>query len=197
VEYVIAFARIFIDAGHGPHNGHGDTFDPGATSKYGGEYQTVSLIAGSIPSTLQRYPHSDRGIDIIRTPELSINDLTAWVNKESKPGDAFITLHLNESDSEKASGVEVVVAGTASPERYAQARALGTTVAQELRLKFRRVIADTETPRGRIGILRQTDIPAFVLELGFVSNQNDVLNVKKYGRQAVCEGIRALAGEMK
>ena len=177
--------RIILDCGHGPGNGKGGAFDPGATSSYGTEHRTVSLIASGVRQALART------IPCVIAPELSLPELISWVNDELEPGDFLLSLHMNAGGG---TGTEVIYSAAAPFDRAEQARGLSAIIASMLRLPDRGAKKDSETPRGRLGILRQTKCPALLIELAFVDNRKDMARVEASGMAALAAGIRWLMG---
>ena len=180
-----------VDCGHGLNNSFPGKVDPGATWGPYNEHEVVSSIAQGITHAWQ---YNDE-IAALRLPELSRSQVAAFANGIYEPGDLFLSLHLNSSSNPKATGTEVVIARTAPPARFKQAEAFGQGVAKVLRIPWRRVLFDDETPAGKangLTVLRQTKMPAMLLEVGFLSNGKDREAIFARGLCAVCEGLRAL-----
>lgn len=184
--------RVFLDIGHGPRNGKGGSFDPGAMANGETEYSVVRETVERIPTRIQSRISTDHGIEIIKTPELSIHDLAEWVNARVEDEDLFLTVHMNASTNAASTGVEVIYCDTAPDIRAHLSEKLANTVAAALKLKSRGAIEDARTPRKKIGILHQVKIPAYLLEIGFLTNPKDLESVRKFGSLAICEGIRVL-----
>lgn len=183
--------RCIFDAGHGVNNNSPGKTDPGATSGPYSEHEIVSGLAGGLA---QAWVFNDE-VTALKLPELSRRDLVTFANGIYEPGDLFLSLHLNSSPSSKATGTEVVIARTAPPARLEQAKVLGQEIARVLRLPWRGVVYDDETPNGKgagLLVLRGTKAPAFLIEFGFISNQKDREAVIARGIQSLAEGIRAL-----
>ena len=171
--------RVILNAGHGLGNVRAGVYDPGAVSPYGEEHKIAESIATGVAARLP--------IPCVTTPQATLSQTIRWVRANAKAGDILLSLHMN-AGPEKASGVEVVIA---NPARKEEARVFGEAFADYTFSHLRRVLVDTETPRGRVGILH-TPPPAYLLEMGFVTNKDDVERVEKYGRQAVCFALLAL-----
>jgi N-acetylmuramoyl-L-alanine amidase len=172
-------------------------FDPGAVSKYGTESGIVSYVAEHL---VDRPDGPTEGLSrpsVELTPELSIPGVVRHVNSQAFGDAALLVLHMNASDNPQATGLEVVVNYRTWPFRSRQGREMGEFLAERMGLRFRGVVKDCDTPAGRekpngnkgLPILRDTNVPAFLIELGFVSNPSDVEAVKKHAPAALNELI--------
>lgn len=184
--------RIILDAGHGPGNGHGGVYDPGAIGCFHSEHEMVSEVAKRVAGM------SIPLVEVVRVPELPLRDVVAWVNREAGPGDVLFSLHMNAAETPEASGVEVLIALASPAERRAEALLLARELSQTLRLKNRGLKFDVESVKGAgrgLPIVRDTSCPAFLLELGFISNKNDVAAVEARGAEAIRNAVLALKEE--
>lgn len=189
--------RVFLDCGHGPGNGKDGVFDPGARALGTSEYAEVARQLVGLEQAFENI----RPV-VLRTPEIGIQHVVAWVNARHALGDLLLSIHMNEGPP-KASGVEVVYTyASPTPElRKAQAEAIGKKAASYMGLPFRGTILDSETPNGRqkesgrkgLPMLRDSNMPAFILELGFITNKTDLAKVRKKGGTAIAEAIRMMA----
>lgn len=193
----MSIKRVFIDCGHGLNNLRPGKVDPGATSAFGKE-AALALAVGRGVSASFHNSHPE----VIVAPELSLRGVVEWLNKQYRPGDFVLSLHLNASENASATGCEVIYSHKASTRRIQQALTLASVVSKVLGVRNRGVVVDTDTPNGSkddgspgLAIVSDTVAPALLVELGFITNKNDVVRVLARGVTAVSEGIRALAGE--
>jgi N-acetylmuramoyl-L-alanine amidase len=178
--------RILIDCGHGDGNNGDGLYDPGAVSQWGKEHEIVATLASQLKEKAK--------VPVLRAPEVSRAEVAKWANWVYQPGDIFLSLHMN-AGGPSATGVEVIVAATAATERFEQAKGIATALSAHLGLRNRGVLADIMTDNGRkkgLTVLRKTKMPAFLLELGFVTNKNDVALVLERGADAILAAIDTL-----
>lgn len=131
-----------------------------------------------------RHPKSSHLAEKIRY----VNDNLKRDGKGKPFGDVLLSVHMNSSGSEKASGVEVIYSHFA-PHRRAKAERISKIVAATLGLPDRGPKTDRESQRGSLAILNRTDCPAYLLEIGFVTNPEDVLRVRECGVDALIAAI--------
>jgi N-acetylmuramoyl-L-alanine amidase len=184
--------RIILDRGHGLSNKTESVFDPGASHAGFSESSLVTLVAGEARYRLRR----EANIPCILTPELSIPSVVKWTNAGYQEGDVLIALHMNSAAGPqgitKASGVEVVFHWDAGAERKRMAEAFGRKFASYCKLPFRRAITDLETPAGEksgLPMLRDTKMPAYILEMGFINNPLDAIAIQERGAEALVWAI--------
>lgn len=180
--------KVFLDLGHGEGNGPGGIYDPGAISDGYTEHGLVAKQVRRIVNEIQPCVP-----ELVLMPELSRTDVVTYVNGLHEDGDCLLSLHMNASAASSANGVEVIIATTApKSEREPQAYRLGHAVSRVLGTRFRRVITDRESPRGYLTVLRQTAVPAFMLEAGFITNEADRNAFMERGAEAIVAGLTAL-----
>lgn len=147
--------KILVDAGHGGS-------DPGAVGPTGLRESNVNLtVAISLGGLL-------RSLGLIvsysRTSD-TFPSITARVNQaNAEKVNYFISIHCNSNGS-AAKGIETLVYSTGS-----NAHRLAQPVQSEL------VRATGDTDRGikvrpDLGVLRGTNMPAILVEIGFISNK--------------------------
>jgi N-acetylmuramoyl-L-alanine amidase len=176
--------KIFIDPGHGGP-------DPGAQGNNVSE-EVVNLNVSLELARLLR--NSGFDVRVYRTTQdenvLSNKnaDLRNRANTANTWGaDYFISIHTNSSENELAQGVEAYVyrLGTAS-ERLAQS--ILNSISDNLGSVNRGVM------QANFAVLRRTNMPALLLELGYLTNSTEALNLNSPAWQkavaaAIYEGI--------
>lgn len=96
-----------------------------------------------------------------------------------QPGSGSVTCehHMNSFSSNTATGIEVVIGDNASKETVKLAGLLAVGIHRitgiPLRNKGTGVIKESQTPRGRLGLMREGGI-VVLIEYGFISNPKDV-----------------------
>ncbi len=159
--------KIYIDQGHNPVN-------PNAGSEGNGlrEQDLVYTIGQELAALLRA--NGDFEVRLSRpTPTTQLGtsnatSLSARVNEANRWGaDYFISLHTNAAGQSSATGVEAYAYA-----RGTRAFALGTDILEELSaitgLRNRGMKA-----RPGLYVLRKTNMPAVLVELGFITNPRD------------------------
>lgn len=176
--------KIFIDPGHGGP-------DPGAV----GNGVTEEFVNLNVSLELARLLR-DAGFDVrvYRTTsdenvlENKNADLRNRAETANRWGaDYFISIHTNSSQNTAAQGVEAYVyrLGTAS-ERLGQS--IVNSVSENLGSRNRGVM------QANFAVLRRTNMPAVLVELGYLTNPTEALNLNSPAWQravaaAIFEGI--------
>jgi N-acetylmuramoyl-L-alanine amidase len=187
----VEISRVIIDRGHGLNNARPGAFDPGAVGTDESEASLASLIAGNVQHAFYKR------LPVVITPELSLRGVVDFVNRIYRPGDLFLVLHLNSANSAAATGVECIYAHNAPAIRATQALYLANTFASLAGLVSRGAKADILTPKGEqrasgqgLPVLRDSRPPAFLLEAGFISNQENVQILREKGGPALAETLQ-------
>lgn len=196
-------ARIFIDPGHGGR-------DPGYVSKEGiRECDVVLAHAKTLMAELQLYGDhtirlsrsTDRDLAAdIRGPDWKSLDLSRRATLANQmAADAFVSLHAN-AGSRDANGVWVIHSHSST-----RGKALATAVFKQLATVAGITDADValevypdKSPwvGGRsLAVLRQTHMPAILVELGFLTNPDDLRQLtdvqqRKTIEAAIARGIK-------
>ena len=159
--------KIYIDQGHNPVN-------PNAGAEGNGlrEQDLVYVIGQRLASLLRSNP--DYEVRLSRPTEDTLlgtsnaTSLSARVNDANRWGaDYFISLHTNAASSPSATGSEAYVYARDS-RAYGFAEALLTSMTEATGLRTRGVKA-----RPGLYVLRKTQMPATLIELGFITNPRD------------------------
>lgn len=204
----VAVLRVLVDCGHGLSNHAPNVYDSGAEGCGTTEAELVREIGDQVIDAFYFARDENAGATtaVTVTPTIECNDACvqrhrrsshlsykiAYLNDHAAPFDFIVSLHMNSADDPAVSGTEVLYGGNAPVSRLRDADEVSRIVAGKLGLKNRGAKVDTETPRKRIAILRDTDPPALLIELGFITNPNDVKAVRECGAEAVIAAINAL-----
>jgi N-acetylmuramoyl-L-alanine amidase len=149
--------RIVIDAGHGG-------YDNGAS--YEGRLEKDDNL--SLALALGR-ELSDRGYDVdyTRTTDVYDSPVKKAETGNSKRAELFISLHRNSSpDANQYSGVQTLVYDD-SGEKAELARNINDALEQ---VGFRNINVQE---RPRLAVLKHTNMPAVLVETGFINNDYD------------------------
>ena len=174
--------KIYIDAGHN-HTGE----DTGAEGNGLLEQDITVQVAKKVSSLLN-------GLDIqTKCSRLNEKDSIGYSLKESLTlryseaneggADLFVSLHCDSSPNKTAKGAHICIYGRkGEAEKMAEAimpylLSLGLDGRSEL-IKVRTDLA----------VLRETDMPAILVEMGFISNERDS-NIQKNNQDGLAEAI--------
>jgi hypothetical protein len=209
---VVEILRFWLAPGHGLGNAKPGVFDTGATSAYGSEYAIVSKIANDAFDAIYPVEESEFGVAITPVcsppclrvhrrrrnlggatePVSHLSYTIQYVNENCAPFDMLLSLHMNSSANPESTGVEVFYAAGAPEIRQRQAAAASASIANVLGLQDRGAKPDTKSARKRLAILRATNCPALLIEMGFVSNPTDVDAAKSCGKDALIAAMYAV-----
>lgn len=150
-------ATIVIDAGHGG-------YDAGAVKGSRYEKNDNLRMALAVGERLERC-----GVNVIytRTTDEFIPLLERSRISNSRNVDLFASFHRNSATSTAANGVETIVYNNASNKSVQAAEAL------QQALVNLGVQSNRGVKRANLSVLRETNAPALLLELGFISNDQD------------------------
>ncbi len=173
---------IVIDAGHGGH-------DPGAIGKFTKEKDNVLRVALRLKSILEAAGHNvilTRSTDVFLSLSERAAKAGAW------GADIFLSLHNNSAVS-SASGFETFIfnGSTVSKASVTLQKAVHTAIANKIG------IHDRGMKRGNFAVLRETTMPAVLIEYAFISHKDDeqmLINKVEQMAQWTANGIVAYAG---
>lgn len=163
--------KIFIDPGHGGH-------DPGAIGANSNEKDNVLKVAKRIKTLLESAGHTvkmSRETDVYLTLSARSNMANIW------KADYFVSLHDNSAIAKSATGFETFAHnGTVQSKTLAFQNAIHNAIAKDIGLR------DRGKKRANFAVLRETRMPATLIEYGFISNPTDerilIYEVEKLAR---------------
>ena len=160
--------KIYVDQGHNPR-----LFNTGAEGN--GYYEQD--ITFDIGTRLANYLRSNSNFDVrVSRPTSDTllgtsnsSSLVARVRDANSWGaDVFISLHTNASENPQANGAEVLIYSLSS----SVARELGEDILEEMTLSTG-VRNRGLKERPGLYVLRRTQMPAVLVEMGFITNPRD------------------------
>ncbi|MFB5265398.1 N-acetylmuramoyl-L-alanine amidase [Paenibacillus enshidis] len=173
---------VVIDAGHGAK-------DPGASAGGGNNEKTFNLaMALKVEQILKQNPDLD--VVMTRSDDTFLELKERVKVAENVNADVFVSIHANSAGSSAASGTETYYQRSSS-------KNLANTVHKHL------VAATQLTNRGvRYGnfhVIRETSMPAVLLEVGYLSNSNDAAalfseDFQNRVAQGIADGIEEYLG---
>jgi len=173
--------KAIIDYGHGGN-------DPGGSGNGLREKDLTLSIGKKISKILK-----DHGVRVVETrtsdKTVSLNSRTNLANREK--ADIFVSIHVNAFTSASAHGVE-----TFNYPGSANGAKLAKSIQDEI-VKAKLFKNSRGTKTANFHVLRATNMPAALVELGFITNKDDASILKsKQGdiALAVAKGILAYLG---
>lgn len=161
---------IVIDPGHGGR-------DYGTYSKKAPRYQEKHLnltTAYMLKNFLQQYGYT---VKMTRSNDVFISlEKRAEMANELKPR-LFVSLHYNSAPNREAEGIEVYYYRSKDDfKRSTSSRKLAQSI-------NRQIISTTEAKsrgvkHGDLSVIRETKMPAVLVEGGFLTNENEVTKLK-------------------
>lgn len=182
--------KIYIDQGHNPQSPNAGAEANGLREqdlvyRVGQEWATILRAQGFDVRLSRPTPETQIGDSNASSLQLRVADANAW------GADYFISLHTNAALSPDASGTEAFVFS-----RGGESERLGEELVQGVSditgLRNRGVF-----PRPSLYVLRRTDMPAALVELGFISNPGDAALLRDQPRlfaQGLDLGLRRFLG---
>lgn len=154
----------FISAGHNPK---GYKVDPGAVGNGKREADLTVEFRNLVTASLKSKGYT----------AITDNDdepLATYLKRiQSGNGSVVLEFHFDASANATATGTTALIGGDADKNDKAFAKELVDVTALTLNIKNRGVISETESHRGRLGLMREQGIVS-LLELCFISNVNDL-----------------------
>jgi N-acetylmuramoyl-L-alanine amidase len=170
--------KIAIDAGHGPNT-------PGKRSPDGmREYWFNSAVANAMKAELEKY----EGVSVLFTHEDGRDvPLTERTNKANRWGaDVLVSIHANAFEGIMGGhgGIDTFVYGTSGHSyKIAQIVQRNLIAATELR--------DRGVKVANFHMLRETEMPAILIEHGFMDSTTDLPYLKSDDYRKLCGEINA------
>ena len=175
---------ICIDAGHGGK-------DPGACAGGVREKDIALDVAKKIRAHLRA-----TGYSVILTREqdkfVSLGNRAAEANMWG--ADLFVSVHCNSAPNSSATGMEVYVHTSRGADSTRAARAIYDRLLPASGLKGRGIKAKD------LAVLRETEMPAVLVELAFISNDSDRAKLvsdewQERAAEAIAAGIMEAVGK--
>jgi N-acetylmuramoyl-L-alanine amidase/beta-lactamase regulating signal transducer with metallopeptidase domain len=174
---------IVIDAGHGG-------IDFGATKD---DLNEKNLIAEIVKKIKEMYSDSDVSILFTRTEDKFVNlkDRTDFINA-NKP-DLVISLHINNNKNTDANGFEIYV--TDKTDLFDKTKQLAEKLSSKL---SKTQLKNRGLKTAPFQILKNSSCPSLVIELGFISNENDRKFIaSEKGQTEIAKIILEFASDIK
>jgi len=171
---------VVIDAGHGGH-------DPGAIGATGLQEKFINLrVAAKVARLLEA-----RGVGVVMTrwqdEYIELEERAAIANR--RKADLFVSIHADSAPSREAQGFTIYVATAASAGAYRAAHAINQ-VMERIGTNNRGIREEDYR------VLVNTDGPAVLIELGYLTNAQDLARLsddrfRDRLAEAIADGIQA------
>ncbi len=153
--------RIFINPGHAP----GGNPDPGAVSQNGlRESDVAASVGAAVVGYLKAAGHE---VEMLQSD--SLGEICRTANGTDIG--LFVSIHCNSTGSDAANGAETWYCSGSSDGESA-ARLIQSRIIEKLELVDRGIKCATPGVNG-LYVLSNTDAPAVLVEMAFLSNAND------------------------
>lgn len=171
---------IILVAGHHERS---DTHpaDTGARANGTTEHSEVAEIVMKAWQLLQ-----DDGYKVIVVPfNLNLKEKVEWIKSNFPTDSLLVSVHMNAYKDYSTQGSEVWIQKGDYKLPFI-AEKIARTISIDQNIQDRGFKFDHTHKYGRLGILRDTGITdSFLLELGFLSNKNDLKKMRENGAKAV------------
>lgn len=159
--------RIFVDQGHNPYG-----VNAGAEG-FGLREQDITYLVGTYLANILNSDYRFDAITSRQTPDeiLGYNNTTSLQARTTAANnwgaDYFISIHVNANTNPAINGTEAYVYSADSPSYY-----LGESIVAEI---VRRLYTKNNGVfvRPSLYVLRRTNMPAVLVELAYISNEDD------------------------
>lgn len=175
-------SKIFIDPGHGGH-------DPGAVGKNSKGKDNVLKVGMRLKALLESAGHTvkmSRSTDVF----VSLSDRAKIANNWG--ADYFVSLHDNSATDPSATGFETFIFnGPVSAATTKLQAAIHNAIASKIGIR------DRGMKWQNLAVVRESGIPAVLIEYAFISNVSDesiIINKVEQLAQWTAQGITAYAG---
>ena len=168
----LTFRTVVLDPGHGGKDG--------GAAWYGQVEKRHCLdVALRVESILKR-----RGLQVVMTRRndrfVELADRARLANRYRSA--IFVSLHFNANRNTRIRGVEVFYLSSSG-------RTLGSRILSSLRSRLK-TTSGRGLVRGNLKVLRETAMPAVVVEAGYLSNRTEAARIATPAhRQAIAEAI--------
>ncbi len=175
-------SKIFIDPGHGGH-------DPGAVGKNSKEKDNVLKVGLRLKALLESAGHT---VKMSRSTDVYIGLSERAQMANNWGANYFVSLHDNSATDPSATGFETFIFN--GPVSAATTK-LQASIHKAITSKIG--IRDRGMKRGNLAVLRESAMPAVLVEYAFISNAADesiLINKVEQLAQWTAQGITAYAG---
>ena len=174
--------KVFINPGHCIG------VDPGAVNRDTGD--TEAMIVGKIGLMVKQYLEA-AGVQCLMLQSNNLcGEEPGWPNickcANNWPADVFISLHCNDAAAKSAQGCESWVYSMGG-----NAAELASCINNQITSSLGMVDRGVKESK-KLCVLKHTDMPAVLVELGFINNDNDFFKLQNHKddfARAIARGV--------
>jgi hypothetical protein len=185
--------KIFISAGHGGFEG--TLRDPGAIASATTEAEELIATRDLIVTELR-----SRGI-AVESPsdDLSLVGTIAWINARASRQDVALEIHMDAASNPNARGASAYYIASNSDRKRQAEMLINSIIRRVPELPSRGSQPDTAAAVGRLGFCRNVIPPSMLVELGFLTNPQDLRLIQTRRRDfaiGLADGLQAWLREV-
>jgi hypothetical protein len=159
--------RIFISAAHGGREAGG--IDSGAIAGGTTEAKEMILLRDLIVTEIRL-----RTVEVLAVPDdLSAAQTITWINSRGRTGDVAVEIHTDAAGSPTVRGAGVFYIANNNQRKQNAEMVLMALLRRVAQLPNRGVKPDTDSGLGSLQFCRQTNVPALLMQVGFISSPDD------------------------
>lgn len=180
--------RIFISAGHG--GGENAMADPGAVAGGTTEAKEMILLRDLIVAELR-----SRNLEVLAVPDnLNRDETIAWINARHIQSDVALEIHADAFFDPAVRGTSVYYIAN-NEQRKADAEQLLLALLRRVpQLVNRGAKPDSTAAVGSLGFCRRVISPSLLMEVGFLTNAEDLFLIQNRRRDiaaGIADGLAA------
>lgn len=165
------YRKVILVAGH-------SNSDPGAVSGLHKESVLTRKDRDGVRYFLEKhYPDIEVLVD---DDSKNLSEVIRWIKSVEGDNSIIYDFHRNSAANNKATGVESFIADGASKKSRQMGDGFNKVVHDITGMPNRGTKTESESKRGRLGILH-TKSPAVIVELGFLNNPEDRVDIEEWG----------------
>ncbi len=159
--------RVFLSAAHGGKETAG--IDPGSVAGGTTEAREMILLRDLILTELRA-----RSFEVLSVPDdLSAKQTIDWINSRVRRGDVALEIHADAASSPSVRGASVFYIANNDERKSNAELVLMGLLRRVSQLPNRGVKPDTNSGMGSLAFCRQTQAPALLMQVCFLSNPED------------------------
>jgi len=171
---------LYLDLGHGAGT------DRGAAGGGTTERDILEAVVNPVAAYLT-------ALGVVAVPSIDLRERLLWVRARAVVGDELVSLHCNTGPP-AARGVEVYYRADGAEWHRQRAGRLAEFSARYSRLLSRGAKPDDTSQHHRLAVCRDAGCPGFLLELGFLTNDEDRAALLDRGSLALVATLAAWQG---
>ncbi|TBR60519.1 cell wall hydrolase [Mastigocladus laminosus UU774] len=180
--------RVFLSAAHGGKETAG--IDPGSMAGGTTEAREMILLRDLILTELR-----SRSFEVLSVPDdLSAKQTIDWINSRVRRGDVALEIHADAASSPSVRGASVFYIANNNERKSNAELVLMGLLRRVTQLPNRGVKPDTNSGMGSLAFCRQTQAPALLMQVGFLSNPEDrglLQNRRRDFAVGIADGVAA------